>query len=156
MNYLQNTSPWATSPTVRVRYYPITHRPTGSNTTANQQSQVQYSYTNVPVCARVQIFSNVPSFLASILHERIIVTTNVRWHRDSLYLLCSLQKGQDMKKCVFFMLLGLFILCATTMGGCLAISAEERCSCIKNREQFAELVAEKVIEKQRQKGFRNP
>ena len=54
------------------------------------------------------------------------------------------------------MLLGMFLICATTLGGCLAIHAEEKCSYIKEREKFADLVAEKVIQKQKQKGFRNP
>ena len=61
-----------------------------------------------------------------------------------------------MKKLITSMLLGIFIICATTLGGCLAISAEEKCSYIKEREKFADLVAEKVIQKQKQKGFRNP
>ena len=54
------------------------------------------------------------------------------------------------------MLLGIFTICAATLGGCLAISAEEKCSCIKEQEKFADMVAEKVIQKQKQKGFRNP
>ncbi len=61
-----------------------------------------------------------------------------------------------MKKLITSMLLGIFTICVATLGGCLAISAEEKCSCIKEQEKFAEMVAEKVIEKQKHKGFRNP
>jgi hypothetical protein len=61
-----------------------------------------------------------------------------------------------MKKRITSMLLGLGLLAVTSLSGCLAIHAEEKCFCIKEREKFAELVAEKVIEKQRDKGFRNP
>jgi len=61
-----------------------------------------------------------------------------------------------MKKLITSTLLGMFLLCATSLGGCLAIHAEEKCSYIKERETFADLVAEKVVEKQREKGFRTP
>lgn len=61
-----------------------------------------------------------------------------------------------MKKLITSMLLGMFTICVATLGGCLAIHAEEKCSYIKEREKFADLVAEKVVEKQREKGFRNP
>ena len=53
-----------------------------------------------------------------------------------------------MKKLHILMLLGILGLVSLT-GGCMAISAEDNCSCMKNREKFAELVAEKVVEKQR-------
>lgn len=54
-----------------------------------------------------------------------------------------------MKKLHILMLLGILGWVSLT-GGCMAISAEEDCSCMKNQKKFAEMVADKVVEKQRQ------
>ena len=52
-----------------------------------------------------------------------------------------------MKRMRVMIMLGIFGFCSL-LGGCLAISAQEDCSCVKQREKFAELVAQKVLEKQ--------
>ena len=61
-----------------------------------------------------------------------------------------------MKKQITSLLLGIGLMGLTSLGGCLAVHAEEKCACIKDREKFANMVAEKVIQKQQNKGFRNP
>ena len=46
-------------------------------------------------------------------------------------------------------LAGLFIV-VTTLGGCLAIHAEDGCHCSRKCDKFADKVAKKVVELQKQ------
>ena len=48
-----------------------------------------------------------------------------------------------------FVLVTLFVL-ASSLSGCLAVHAEEKRMCIKEKEAFADMVAKKVVELQKQ------
>ena len=54
-----------------------------------------------------------------------------------------------MKRWLILLLAGVLGL-TSLMTGCMAISAEEHCACMRDRNKFAEIVAQKVVEKQKQ------
>ena len=54
-----------------------------------------------------------------------------------------------IKKLQMLVLAALFVL-ASSLGGCLAVHAEKKQMCIKEKEAFADMVAKKVVELQKQ------